>query len=57
VSAELVTAAADGWLARFADQRFSLTDSVSFELMRSRRIVVAFAFDDDFLTAGFARLV
>jgi predicted nucleic acid-binding protein len=57
VSAELIGAAMSGWLERFADQRFSLTDAVSFELMRTRRIDVAFAFDDDFVTAGFTRLV
>jgi predicted nucleic acid-binding protein len=41
------------WLDRFGDQRFSLTDAVSFELMRRERVAAAFAFDRDFLTAGF----
>ncbi len=31
----------------------SLVDCVSFEVMRRRRIDTAFAFDDDFATAGF----
>ena len=53
VSAALVRDATSGWLERFADQRFSLTDAVSFELMRTRKITVAFAYDDDFRTAGF----
>ncbi len=56
VSAELVSAAVSRWLERFADQHFSLTDAVSFELMRTRRISTAFAFDDDFVTAGYALL-
>jgi predicted nucleic acid-binding protein len=53
VSAALVRAATSAWLERYADQRFSLTDAVSFELMRTRKIAVAFAYDDDFRTAGF----
>ena len=52
-STELVRDALDGWIARFADQRFSLTDAVSFELMRRERIRAAFAFDRHFVTAGF----
>jgi predicted nucleic acid-binding protein len=34
----------------------SLVDRVSFELMRRRGITEAFAFDDDFATAGFRLL-
>jgi uncharacterized protein len=34
-------------------RELSLVDCVSFEVMRRRRIDVAFAFDDDFATAGF----
>lgn len=56
VSGELVAAAVSGWLERFGDQRFSLTDAVSFELMRSRRITKAFAYDEDFRRAGFELL-
>ena len=53
VSALLVRDAVTAWLERFRDQRFSLTDAVSFEVMRRERIAVAFAFDRDFVTAGF----
>jgi predicted nucleic acid-binding protein len=52
-SAELVRAAVSAWLERFADQHFSLTDAVSFEVMRREKLRTAFAFDDHFLTAGF----
>lgn len=52
----LVQAAIAAWLDRFGDQRFSLTDAVSFEIMGRQRLTMAFAFDDDFLTAGFALL-
>jgi predicted nucleic acid-binding protein len=51
---DLVRGAIDRWMVRFADQRFSLTDAVTFELMRRERITHAFAFDQDFVTAGFA---
>lgn len=43
-------------LKQYADQDFSLTDAVSFALMRSRHISKAFAFDSHFSTAGFAVL-
>ncbi|MBA3258410.1 MAG: hypothetical protein H0T68_02955 [Gemmatimonadales bacterium] len=56
VSIELVEAAIAGWLGRFDDQRFSLTDAVNFELMRRERLTVAFAFDADFRTAGYELL-
>ena len=55
-SVELVRGAVTGWIERFADQRFSLTDAVTFELMRRDRLTHAFAFDRDFVTAGFALL-
>ena len=46
---------------READRRFqssgrrkvSFVDQVSFLVMRQRRVTTAFAFDDDFLAAGF----
>jgi len=44
------------WLDRFHDQRFTLTDAVSFELMRRLRLTVAFAFDHHFEVAGYERL-
>jgi predicted nucleic acid-binding protein len=53
VSAGLIRAATSAWLERHADQGFSLTDAVSFELMRTHKVAVAFAYDDDFRTAGF----
>ena len=56
VSVSLVRAAHSAWLERFADQRFSLTDAVSFEVMRTQRLRTAFAFDEDFRTAGFELL-
>ena len=56
VTPDLVTHAVTGWLARFADQRVSLTDAISFELMRRERVKQAFAFDRHFEIAGFALL-
>ncbi len=53
---ELIDAAVAGWLDRYHDQSFSLTDAVSFELMRRERLATAFAFDEDFRTAGYALL-
>lgn len=52
-SAELLQGAIDRWLTRFADQPFSLTDAVTFELMRRERITTAFAYDKHFVTAGY----
>lgn len=40
-------------LRQYSDQDFSLTDAVSFALMKSRAISTAFAFDEHFSTAGF----
>jgi predicted nucleic acid-binding protein len=39
--------------AKFADQRVSFTDCVSFVLMRRHRLVRAFTFDRHFADAGF----
>jgi hypothetical protein len=55
-STDLVDGALHGWIDRFADQRFSLTDAVTFELMRRERLQEAFAFDDHFRVAGFRLL-
>ena len=55
-SADLIARAVAQWLDRFADQRFSLTDAVTFEIMRSERLTHAFAFDQDFEVAGFELL-
>lgn len=56
VSAELARDATANWLTRFADQAFSLTDAVSFEVMRREKITHAFAFDRHFQVAGFELL-
>ena len=53
VTVELARSAVSAWLERFADQRFTLCDAVSFEVMRRQQLTTAFAFDDDFVTAGF----
>ena len=53
---QLTRAAIDRWIARYADQHFSLTDATTFELMRMHRIDHAFSFDGDFTTAGFQLL-
>jgi hypothetical protein len=56
VSAGLVSDAVMKWLGRFADQRFSLVDAVSFEVMRQAGVTQAFAFDKHFEVAGFELL-
>jgi predicted nucleic acid-binding protein len=53
---ELVSEAKARWLERFRDQAFSLTDAVSFEVMRRMRLTTAYAFDHHFEVAGFALL-
>ena len=53
---ELLESAMSDWLEPFADQRFSLTDAVTFELMRRERLRQVFAFDQDFRTAGYQLL-
>lgn len=50
----LVDAATSNWLLRFADRRFSLSDAVTCELMSREGIPEVFAFDQVFVTAGFA---
>ena len=50
---ELERAAVNGWLRRFHDQRLSLADAVSFEVMRTRRIRHALALDGHFALAGY----
>jgi hypothetical protein len=52
----LVRDALSNWLDRFRDQRFSLVDAVSFEVMRRQKITHAFAFDRHFEVAGFKLL-
>ena len=56
VTDEIVQAAVNSWLIRFSDQPFSLTDAVSFEVMRREKVTVAFAFDQHFVVAGYRLL-
>jgi predicted nucleic acid-binding protein len=56
VSARLTREAVSRWLARYADQPFSLVNAVSFEVMRRGGVKHAFAFDRHFAVAGFASL-
>jgi len=56
VSSELVHDAKANWLARYPDQRFSLADAVSFEIMTRERLTHVFAFDRHFEVAGFRLL-
>jgi len=51
--AELARAAAERWVRGYPDQDFTLTDAVSFEVMRQAGITEAFTFDRDFERAGF----
>ena len=52
-SAEIETGATNDWLDRFEDQDFSLTDAVSFFVMKQRGIRDALALDHHFTVAGF----
>jgi predicted nucleic acid-binding protein len=56
VPQDVVRSAFGSWLERFRDQPFTLTDAVSFEVMRRKRIKHAFAFDGHFVTAGYSLL-
>lgn len=56
VAADLVQDAMTRWLVHFSDQRFSLVDAVSFEVMRREKVTRAFAFDHHFEVAGFELL-
>ncbi|MEE8116964.1 MAG: PIN domain-containing protein [Gemmatimonadales bacterium] len=42
------------WIQRYCDQAFTLTDAVSFAIMRARGMDVAFTFDRNFAIAGFS---
>lgn len=52
-SRELDRAAERDWLARDAGQDFSLTDAISFAVMRERKIREVMSLDHHFLVAGF----
>lgn len=56
VTRELESDATDRWLRRYPDQRFSLADAVSFEVMRRERIDEALALDNRFEVAGYKLL-
>lgn len=56
VTAELMSDAKTNWLARFADQSFSMVDAISFEVMTQQKLTIAFAFDRHFEIAGFELL-
>lgn len=53
---ELEAAAASEWLDRYTDQDFSLTDAVSFSIMKHRGIRDVLAVDHHFAAAGFVIL-
>jgi predicted nucleic acid-binding protein len=53
VNRDMERAAVDRWLRRFSDQRLSLADAVSFEVMTARSIRQALALDEHFTLAGF----
>ena len=55
VDRDLESEAADRWLRKF-DQSFSLTDAVSFEIMRRQKIREAVALDHHFAVAGYTML-
>lgn len=53
---DLESRAINEWLAIYADQDFSLTDAVSFAVMKTRRIRRAITLDRHFAAAGFEML-
>lgn len=56
VTVDLIDVANSAWLERFGDQQFSLSNAVTFALMKRERIKTVFAFDQDFVTAGYRLL-
>jgi len=54
VDGALIEVATSRWLMRFPEQKFSLSNAVTCELMSRERIETVFAFDNDFVVAGFA---
>jgi predicted nucleic acid-binding protein len=51
--AALESRAVTHWIEKFRDQPFSMTDAVSFEVMKSRGIREALTLDGHFAVAGF----
>ena len=54
VDRDLESRAVDQWLRRYPQIAFSLTDAVSFQIMKDERIAKAFALDHHFEVAGFS---
>ncbi|MCY3806044.1 MAG: VapC toxin family PIN domain ribonuclease, partial [bacterium] len=44
------------WLRRHDEREYSFVDATSFEVMRTRRLREALAFDNDFTAAGFTEM-
>lgn len=53
VDRDLERVAVDRWLRRYSDQRLSLADAVSFEVMKTHGIRQVLALDEHFELAGF----
>ena len=53
VTRELERHAVDRWLRPYADHMLSLTDAISFEVMRTERIKEALTLDNHFRIAGY----
>ncbi len=53
VTRDIEREAVDRWMRRFVDQRLSLADAVSFEVMREQEIREALALDKYFGVAGY----
>lgn len=53
VTRDIEREAVDRWMRRFVDQRLSLADAVSFEVMREQKIREALALDKHFGVAGY----
>ena len=56
VDDDVIAAALSRWLRRFNDRPISLTDAVSFEIMRRERIRQVLTFDRHFAVAGYEAL-
>jgi predicted nucleic acid-binding protein len=56
LSLDLMHHALRDWIHAYHDQRFSLTHAVTFALMKRERLTHAFAYDSDFVVAGFQLL-
>lgn len=56
VDRDIERAAIDRWLRKFAEHDISLTDAVSFEVMRTRRISNVLTLNVHFTTAGFTAI-